>query len=242
MDAALPQRLSHGGRDDDPAGVRRLTPGNPIDKEVLPVFRPRTALAATAAIGLAAILAACGSDSGSSGTTTTPSPSSSIGMPGSGMSGMSGEFNDPDVTFATDMIVHHDQAIEMAKLADGRSNDAKVLALAKRIEAAQAPEIQTMSGWLKDWGKPTPEDMSGMGMGNDMPGMMSAGDMKTLQASKGAEFDRMFLTMMITHHEGAIAMARSELASGKNAEAKALGQKVIDDQTREIAEIRTMLG
>jgi uncharacterized protein (DUF305 family) len=180
------------------------------------VIRPRTAFAVAAAISLAAALAACGDDSGSSGSTSPPPPSASSSA------GMSGEFNDQDATFAGIMIAHHQQAIVMADMAAGRSSDPKVLALARRIEAAQAPEIQTMTGWLTAWGKPMPEGMSGMDMGDPMPGMMSAAQMDKLKGMKGTDFDRRFLTMMIAHHVGAITMAKTELATGQSPEAKAL--------------------
>ena len=155
---------------------------------------------------------------------------------------MQADNNAQDASFAANMISHHRQAIEMAELVSGRSSNAKVIALAERIKAAQAPEIETMSGWLKSWGMTVPEDMSGMDMGGSMPGAMSEADMQKLSGMKGAEFDEMFLTMMISHHEGAIEMANTEVASGKNAQAKELAQKVISDQTAEIAEIRSLLG
>lgn len=196
--------------------------------------RSRFALVAVATIGLAGALAACDAGSGATTTDATPFVSASAAT--------SSEFNDQDGTFATNMITHHRQAIEMAELAAGRSTDAKVLALAKRIEAAQEPEIQMMSGWLDGWGMPMPSDRSGMEMGNQMPGMMSTADMTRLRGRKGADFDQMFLTMMITHHQGAITMARTEVASGMNPQAKAKAEQVISDQTAEIAAMRSMLG
>lgn len=99
-----------------------------------------------------------------------------------------------------------------------------------------------MNGWLKAWGMPAVDDMSGMDMGGSMPGMMSAAEMSDLMAMKGPSFDRRFLTMMIAHHEGAIVMAKQQIAQGLNSQAKALAQKVTVDQAAEIVQIRRMLG
>lgn len=157
-------------------------------------------------------------------------------------SGESTSFNDADVTFAQQMIVHHRGAIAMAALADGRAQDPRVLDLAGRIEAAQQPEIDTMTGWLEEWGEPaeSSEDMGGMDHGGtDMGGM----DMDTtaLEAASGTEFDRMFLEMMIEHHNGAVDMAETEIADGENADAVQLARQIVDAQTTEIQEMETLL-
>ena len=157
------------------------------------------------------------------------------------------DFNAADVTFAQSMIPHHAQAIEMAKLAPTRAASAQVKELAAKIEGAQGPEITTMTGWLKDWGKKVPDtSMNGMdgmeGMDSGaMPGMMTSTDMKKLKDATGADFDRMFLTMMISHHEGAIDMAKTEQTDGKNSDAVSLAKKVETDQAGEITEMRTIL-
>lgn len=161
------------------------------------------------------------------------------------------DFNKADVSFAQDMIPHHRQATEMAALAKTRTDTAAVLGLAADIEAAQGPEIDTMTGWLNKWGKDVPaegDDMGGMdhsNMGGDsssMPGMMSDDQLAELEASSGAGFDQMFLTMMLAHHEGAVQMAKAEQSDGKNADAKALAGTIRKDQTAEIATMRDLLG
>jgi uncharacterized protein (DUF305 family) len=153
------------------------------------------------------------------------------------------DFNQADVTFAQEMIPHHQQAIEMAQLAQDRAEDPEVKDLAAQIEDAQDPEIQTMTGWLESWGEGVPSDDMDHGdmSGDDMPGMMTDEEMAGLQAAGGAEFDQMFLTMMIEHHEGAIEMARTEQADGQNADAVALAEKIEADQTAEIATIEDLL-
>jgi uncharacterized protein (DUF305 family) len=154
----------------------------------------------------------------------------------------SAEFNDADVAFAQGMIVHHEGALEMAQMADGRAQNPQVLDLADRIEAAQDPEIKTMTGWLEDWDQPTSADESG---GMDMEGGMDMGgmnmDMSGLEAASGAEFDRMWLEMMTEHHRGAVDMAETEIADGQNADAIALAEEIVESQSAEIDEMETLL-
>lgn len=161
-------------------------------------------------------------------------------------SGSNAAFNDADVTFAQDMIPHHRQATEMAALASGRTKNPDVLDLAAQITAAQKPEIDTMSGWLKSWDKEVPSDSSMGGMhhgggSSDMPGMMSDDDMASLKAATGAAFDKQFLTMMTEHHEGAIKMAKTEEADGKFAGTVALAKTIQADQAAEIATMAKLL-
>ena len=168
------------------------------------------------------------------------------GSPAPSTSAQAAGHNADDVMFAQQMIPHHSQALDMAKLVPSRSTNPKVLDLASRIEKAQDPEIQQMRGWLTGWGAGTSE-MPGMthdampGMGGSMPGMMSDADMQKLGAAKGAEFDKMWLDMMIKHHQGAVDMAKTELQKGSNADAKALAQKIIDAQQAEITEMQGLL-
>ncbi|NGO43823.1 DUF305 domain-containing protein [Streptomyces ureilyticus] len=200
----------------------------------------RTALAATAGVA-ALVLAACGGgghDMGSMDSDSSPSASASA---------KAGNNNDADVSFATDMIQHHRQAVEMADLAADRASSQEVKDLATKIEGAQDPEIKTMSGWLTSWGEGVPADMSGMeghNMGDmsSMPGMMSSEDMDKLEKASGAEFDKMFLEMMIKHHEGAVEMAETQKADGKYGPAVKLADDVITAQTAEIEQMNKMLG
>lgn len=180
---------------------------------------------------IAATLAGCSGtsdDAASSGSSTSASASQAA------------SFNDADVSFAQAMIPHHAGAIKMAQLAEGRAQDSRVLDLAKRIEAAQGPEIKTLTGWLEDWGQPTAASMSGNMGGMDM-GQGSSMDTSMLESASGTEFDRMFLQMMIEHHTSAVDMAETEVANGKNADAKALAQSIVDSQTAQIKEMQTLL-
>lgn len=160
--------------------------------------------------------------------------------------------NQTDITFATEMVPHHAQAVAMSKLAAEHAGSPQVKNLAARIEAAQQPEIDQLSGLLRSWKAPVPATqaagagaITGMdhdGAGHvDMPGMMSAQQMQQLAQTTGAAFDKMFLQMMIDHHEGAVSMAETERNSGQSSDARGLAQRIMTAQQREIAEMHTML-
>ncbi|MFC9643276.1 DUF305 domain-containing protein [Streptomyces mirabilis] len=194
-----------------------------------------------AAVGVVAagalMLSACGSGGdGASGMDHGGSKSSATAT----AAAKAGDVDEADVTFAQMMIPHHEQAVAMAELAGGRASDAEIKDLAAKIEKAQDPEIKTMTGWLKSWGKPTTAgDMPGMGMGGD--GMMSDKDMKELKAMQGKEFDKMFAQMMIDHHNGAIAMAKTEQKSGRNADAKKMADAIVTGQSAEVKQLQSIL-
>ncbi|MER5213872.1 DUF305 domain-containing protein [Streptomyces sp. NPDC002838] len=203
----------------------------------------RAALAATAGAA-ALVLAACGGDS--EGHDMGSMNSDSAG-PSASASAEAGDHNGADISFAKEMIQHHRQAVTMADLADGRASSQEVKDLAAKIKGAQDPEIKTMSGWLTSWGEEVPEDMSDMGhgghdMSSSMPGMMSGEDMDKLDKASGADFDKMFLEMMVDHHEGAVEMAKTEKADGKYGPAAKLADDVITAQTAEIEQMNKMLG
>ncbi|MEV0697215.1 DUF305 domain-containing protein [Saccharopolyspora sp. NPDC050389] len=199
--------------------------------------RTRVLTAAIGAVAAAAVLAGCGGGDDMNNMPGHGAPTSAT-QPGANPQAAN---NAADVTFAQGMIPHHEQAIEMSRLAPERAQSEEVKNLARQIEAAQGPEIQTLTGWLRDWGAPA--SMPGMDHGamghGDMGGMMSGTEMQQLEQARGAEFDRQFLTLMIKHHEGAVAMARTELGSGQFPAAKQMAQQIIDSQQ---AEIDTMQG
>jgi len=206
------------------------------------VRKKHLALVALAVTGMLT-LAACGDDGGHSMGDMSGMDSSSSMRPSTEMTGpdSSTEFNSADVAFATNMIPHHQQAVEMAELAGDRAESQEVKDLAAQIGAAQGPEIETMTGWLTAWGEPIPDDTGGMDMSGSMPGMMSMSDMNMLRESSGAGFDRMFLAMMIRHHQGAIEMARTEQADGANEAAMQLAEEIEAAQTAEITMMRGIL-
>lgn len=169
---------------------------------------------------------------------TVAALSATLFLVASGCSG-SDDFNDSDVSFAQDMIPHHEQAVEMAELADGRAGGDEVLDLATAISQAQGPEIDTMTTWLEEWDQEVPESMDGMDM--SMPGMMSDEDMTALEDAERAEFDQLWLTLMIEHHTGAIEMAQVEQEDGKSEDAIALAEEIEQAQAAEIEQMEQLL-
>ena len=186
--------------------------------------------------GLLTILGACSSPAA---PVTTLPDSSGVAPNGAA------PHNQADVTFAQMMIIHHVGTTDMAGLAQQASMNGQVRELAERINAAQGPEINQMRGWLETWGESLPEnsDMSGMahdGMG--LGGLDQEAAMNALLKLEGTEFDKKFLSLMVAHHQGALAIATQQVNEGQNAEAIEQAKSVIDVHQSEIAEMRTLLG
>ncbi|WP_051812974.1 DUF305 domain-containing protein [Streptomyces sp. NRRL S-340] len=222
-------------------------------------LRSRRTAAAAAAVTAALVLAACGGGSGTSAPAHSAPVNGSTAHPSAAPSAGRGGHNAQDVTFAQEMIPHHRQAVAMAALVPTRAASQQVKDLATRIRKAQDPEIAAMTGWLKAWGATVPSadagatGMTGMpGMDHSgsaasghsaspMPGMMSDAGMSELAKLSGKAFDRAFLRMMVDHHAGAVAMARTERDKGADSAATALAESVITSQSAEIAEMRKAL-
>lgn len=153
------------------------------------------------------------------------------------------DHNSQDVSFAQDMVPHHQQAVTMADLAMTQTQNPQIVDLAGRIKASQASQVTLMTGWLTGWGeKPTEHggDMSGMAGMHGMKGMVSEPDLKALGAASGAEFDRLFVQRMTAHHQGALEMAKAEADAGRFKPAKVLADAITADQQREIAEMASI--
>lgn len=165
-------------------------------------------------------------------------------------------FTAADVRFLQGMIGHHAQAIVMAQWAPTHGAGNAVRRLAERIDVGQRDEIAAMQRWLRDRKQEAPDPshaMMGhtgpgmpMTMGDTlMPGMLTAEQMKQLDAARGAEFDRLFLTFMIQHHQGAITMVRHLFGSTGAAQDTwvfRFASDVETDQITEIDRMRSMLG
>lgn len=198
-------------------------------------------LAATAALATSLAVGACSSTDTTSGHQMPGNSMTAMGSAPVTPSGTASAHNQADITFASSMVPHHQQAIEMADLALRRAASADVKKLATQIKGAQDPEIATMTGWLTSWGAaPMPSGDHDMG-GMSMDGMMSTEEMAALEDASGSSFDRMWLQLMIKHHEGAVTMARTQLSQGQSPDAKTLAQAVIDGQTKEIATMTDLL-
>ena len=201
------------------------------------------AILATATLGLT--LAACGDDASSGHDMSTMASDTQTASNGD-------VFNQADVDFATTMIPHHAQAIQMVTLTDTRQMDPAAKQLADNIRHAQTPEVEAMTDWLTSWDKEIPAttmdhsngdlDMSDMpDMSDEVPGMMSSDDMQQLADASDAEFQDLWLQMMKKHHEGAIEMAKAEEKDGSFPAAVALAMSIIAAQELEIEQIDQLL-
>ena len=156
-----------------------------------------------------------------------------------------------DVQFMSGMIGHHAQAIVMGRMAETHGASGAIRILAGRVINAQTDEIALMQRWLRSKGQPVPEAVPGMRMVMDghehqmlMPGMLTERQMAELDAARGTEFDRLFLTYMIQHHEGAIAMVQELLSHPGAAQDDVVFKFASDvnvDQATEVARMRRML-
>ena len=207
----------------------------------------KTLIALVAAVATALLVSSCTSPSSTSSdghTDHTHGSESSAAAPNNAPN------NAADVTFVSGMIPHHEQAVEMSALVPQRSTNPEVIKLAADISAAQEPEIQTMKGFLAQWNAGEGdghEDAGQEGAGHEghdmgaMTGMVDDDSMAKLETLKGAEFDKLWLTSMIGHHEGAVTMAKTEIADGANADAKALADHIVTAQEAEIAQMKKMV-
>ncbi|SDD12659.1 DUF305 domain-containing protein [Streptomyces prasinopilosus] len=215
----------------------------------------RASVVATGLIALAALgLTGCDSGTDDAGPASGGGPSViAPGEPGGPNRTLSAEEaaerrveddspNSADVSYTRMMIEHHSQAVEMTGLVADRAESAKIVKLAERIAASQKPEIKMMEGWLAKHGR------SGKAGGRDhghdhatMPGMATPAQLANLRAAEGKAFDQLFLTLMITHHEGAITMATEVKAQGNNIQVEEMADDVVAQQTSEITRMRSLL-
>ena len=203
------------------------------------------ALVAVAVVVAAAVLFGRSGD----GSTATPAPAASSappvrvvlpGRPGESAAVTDSDnvrapdgstYNAIDTAFVQMMIAHHTQAIAMADLAPSRAADAGVRALAQRISAAQAPEAAWLRAWLTARNLPESDPAHDHAA---MPGMQTPEDVALLAATRGAAFDRRFVTMMTAHHRGALQMAGDVLKGGTDQSLQQTANEMAVEQGSEI--------
>lgn len=213
----------------------------------------RTLVLSTLAVASTLALAACGeatdattdaTTSATSTTTTTPETTETTTATTEADGEISADHNDADIMFAQMMIPHHQQAVEMSEMLLAKEGiPAQVVEFAQGVIDAQGPEIDRMNAMLEAWDQQPVTDSGGMDHGKmgGMSGMMSQEDMTALEEAQGTEAARLYLEQMTTHHEGAVDMARDEVADGQNPHAITLAEQVISDQEAEIAQMKQML-
>lgn len=199
------------------------------------VIRQRLGILLVLAVTLG--VAACGDDESTKPTSARTAGNGDV-------------YNDADVEFATRMIPHHAQAIEMVVLAQDRPLDPEVAGLRDQVREAQVPEVETMTDWLTAWGEEVPATSLDHGHAEHgtggidlegMPGMMTAEQMEELEQSADGAFQELWLQMMIEHHEGAIEMARTEQRDGEFPDAIALAEAIEAGQEAEVGAMEALL-
>jgi uncharacterized protein (DUF305 family) len=152
-------------------------------------------------------------------------------------------YTDADVEFITGMIPHHSQAILMSSWAPSHEANQEVRRLTERIVVGQSDDLVLMKQWLGDRGKPIPST-DGHSHAMHMPGMLTPEQMAQLEAAKGTEFDRLFLTFMIQHHQGALQMVNKLFGSNGAANddfVYKMGSDIHAEQETEIERMKLML-
>ncbi|MGK5531056.1 DUF305 domain-containing protein [Streptomyces sp. URMC 129] len=213
-------------------------------------FRAGSALAVLAALALAG---GCtsesggGSDDGAGGAPPVIAP----GAPGEAAQTLSpeeaaeeaareGEPTAADFAFMRMMIDHHEQALVMTDLAARHAADEAVLSLSERIAAEQGPEIEAMEAWLTRNAGAAADEGHGTHAPEEMPGMATEEQLAELAAARGAEFDALFLDLMIAHHEGALTMASDALAGAGDVTVQQMANDVIAAQSAEIGRMEEL--
>ena len=194
-------------------------------------------------------------DSGRPGTYPAQAPVVQPGRPGEtattlapgqiGQRPQDASWNGADLYFVSMMVLHHTQALRMARLADERASDARVHAVAERISAAQAPEILMLKAWLSTRGQKIPDSQESAGHGHgEMPGAVTQTRMAALARAEGTQFDRMFLDLMRSHHAGAVQMAADVTTAGSDLTVQEIAAETSVGQAAEIRrmdQVRTEL-
>ena len=147
-------------------------------------------------------------------------------------------FTAADVHFMQGMIAHHAQAVHMTRLAEAAGAGPRVLKLAQKIDLSQAGEIALMQGWLRDHRQFAPDTSAWRTM--SMPGMLTPDELTRLEAARGTDFDRLFLRLMIKHHEGAIKMVADLMATPRAAQDVDVSVLANDVENTQLAEIGLM--
>lgn len=210
------------------------------------VGRRSRARAGALVLVLATVVAGCGNDS------ADPSDRPGAGTERTAPDGA--VFNDADVAFVAALIAHHQQTVEIADLASVPGNEASpwLLPLAERIGAARRADIERLEALRDSWGgvPATTDTTSGqrpdghVSDPTDVPGtegMMTADEMIELTTTTGGDFDRLWLAMMVRHHDGAIAMAQRLLADGRNGELQSFAASSSAAHQAEVTEMENAL-
>ena len=153
-----------------------------------------------------------------------------------------GDHNDTDVMYLQMMVAHHEQGLEMVRLAGKRAARDEIRTLAQAVDATQSDEVALMTSWLKQWSAPTTVDHAPNAHA-DHGGLPATGaeEMTALKKAKGATFETTFLNLFVAHQHNAVEMAHLETEKGKNAEAKAFADRVRASRADQIKQMLQLL-
>ena len=168
-----------------------------------------------------------------------------VGCSSGSMVDENASWNKADQKFVQGMIPHHEQAVVMSEIVGNVEVSAETATLASEITGAQASEIELMQGFLNEWGVESDQNSdphAGHKMsGDESHGMMTDEELAELKDSSGADFEKTWLTMMLAHHKGAVKMAETVIAEGKDLRVKTLAETIISTQQQEILQIQSLL-
>ncbi|WP_019812281.1 DUF305 domain-containing protein [Saccharomonospora halophila] len=204
----------------------------------------------SALVPVLALALGCGAPGGTApGESASPDATASASAPPAGAGDRdstreanadSAGHNRADIDFARDLAPHHEQAVVTAELAPERASDPAVRDLAERIAAAQEPETDQLLAMLRMWGEDvTPGGDSGE---HEHSHLMTEETFQQLHDTTGTEFDTLWLRTMLEHHRGAVEIAQAQLDDGSDTLATMYAEKIVDRQTRQITEMRELLG
>jgi uncharacterized protein (DUF305 family) len=204
-----------------------------------------------------ALVGACTGEDGSGAVVTAPAPSIPVlqpGTPGEPNATITGSAAAPtatvsilptDARFLSEMIVHHAQAIVMVDAALSDLEDSEVAGIASRIGDEQRPEIDAMARYLEEHGAEVPPEATNPNLtdhgSHSMPGMATEAEVARLAAATGTEADRLFLTLMIRHHEGALSMVEEHLVNPMAERVEETADDISVTQTKQIGQMKEML-
>ena len=214
-------------------------------------------IGAVIGVVVAVLLGGCTSDDRPLPAVTAPAPSVPVlqpGTPGQPNATLSGSAAAPvltpssspaDARFLQEMIVHHAQALVMVEAALPDLTDSQVQGLASRIGDEQEPEIGAMAAWLEGRGQSVPPEATNPNLtdhgAHSMPGMATEAEVARLASATGPEADRLFLTLMIRHHQGAIAMVDEHLRGATDVRVEETAAEISVTQTKQIDQMQEML-
>ncbi len=188
---------------------------------------------ALAALLAPVLLAGCGTEAGK--PAAQPAPVSATVQVG-------GTYNDTDVMFLQMMLAHHEQGLQMVRLAENRADRAEVRTLAQAVATTQSDEVTVMKSWLGAWSKPTTVDHAPSAHA-DHGGLPATGteEIAALRKAKGATFETAFLNLFVAHQHNAVEMANLEARKGANTDTKALANRIQQSRADQIRQMLVML-